>query len=92
MSLESESAAGTRAKETLDALSETFEALEREYFEAWKQCPQRDTEGRERLYMACQIVLKVREHLRSVSDTGKLARKQIDDIKKAGNRKVLGVI
>lgn len=92
MSLHEESAKGTRAQETLDSLSEAFRSLEQEYFKAWKECPQRDTEGRERLYMACQIVQRVETQLRHVSDTGKMARKQIEDIKKAGDRKVLGVI
>jgi len=51
-----------------------FDHLKNEYIAAWQITPARDTDGRERLWQAVQVVGKVRDHLRQVLDDGKLAQ------------------
>ena len=50
----------------------------------------RDTDARERLWQAVQIVAKVRDHLTGVVTGGKLARRELDDL--AGRRKYFGIV
>jgi hypothetical protein len=86
---------GQRADALLNdpMLVEAFDALERGYYEGWKATEFRDTDGRERLFQAAQIIGKVKEHLRAVADTGKMASAQIDEIAKHGGRmKFPGVV
>lgn len=75
---------GARATELLksELLQECFATLERDYIEAWKTTPARDTDGRERLWQAVNIVGKVRDHLVKVANDGKLAQRQLDDLTK----------
>lgn len=70
-----------------DLLREAFATLEREYMAAWQATGARDTDARERLWQAVQIVGKVQAHLRSVADTGKMARKQLDDLQRMGTKR-----
>jgi hypothetical protein len=76
---------GARAHELLksELLQECFATLERDYIEAWKTSPARDTDGRERLWQAVNIVGKVRDHIVKVLNDGKLAQRQLDDLTKA---------
>ena len=62
-----------------ELMAEAFGTLEREYIEAWRNSPARDAQAREALWQAVQIVGKVRAHLQSVADTGKLTQRQIDE-------------
>lgn len=75
---------GAHATELLksELLQECFATLERDYIEAWKTTPARDTDGRERLWQAVNIVGKVRDHLVKVANDGKLAQRQLDDLTK----------
>jgi hypothetical protein len=71
---------GARAAELLnnELLQESLATLERDYIEAWKIAPARDTDGRERLWQAVNIVGKVRDHLVKVTNNGKLAQRQLN--------------
>ncbi len=51
-----------------ELLTETFAKLEKDYIEAWRQSPAKDTDGRERLWQAVNIVCKVRDHLFKISE------------------------
>ncbi len=76
-----------------ELLVESFDTMEREYIQAWRQSPARDTDGRERLWQAVQIVSRVRDHLKSVVNNGKLAQRELQDIEKLGERrKLFGVV
>lgn len=70
---------GQRAAALLndDLLKEAFAKLEAEYTAAWKASPPRDTEGRERVWQALQLVGKVRDHLGRVAADGRLAQAEI---------------
>ena len=70
-----------------EILVESFDTLEREYVEAWRMTAARDTDARERLWQAVQIVGKVRQHLSTVLDRGKLSAKELEIINADRERK-----
>jgi hypothetical protein len=78
---------GARAAELMknELLVEAFARLEADYLEAWKISPARDTDGRERLWQAVNVVGKVRDHLGKVAAAGRLAQQQIDNLRKAAH-------
>lgn len=67
---------GDRAQEVLEneAFIAAFEAIEQEVIEQWKNSPARDEEGREKLWQYRMLLQKVRTHIQSTLETGKLAR------------------
>lgn len=76
---------GNRAKVMLDdpIFKEAFAKLEADYIAAWKIMPARDTDARERIWLACQVLGKVHEHLITMMNDGKLAQAEIDSIRRA---------
>ena len=66
---------GNRAKEVLEnsAFISAFDDTEREVIEQWKNSPARDEEGREKLWVYLSLLKKVKAHLSTSLDTGKLA-------------------
>ena len=73
---------GARAEALLgnELLQEAFVRLERDYIEAWKISPARDTDGRERLWQAVNIVAKVHDHIVKVVNDGKLAQRHLNEL------------
>ncbi len=71
---------GAQAKALLesDLLMDCFNVLDRAYIDAWRLTPARDTLTREKLWMATNVVGKVREHLIKVFNDGKLAQTDIN--------------
>ena len=67
-----------------ELLQEAFAALEQRYTDQWRVTNVRDTDARERLWQAVNIVGKVRDHLATLVGNGKLAQRQLDDL--ASNR------
>ena len=61
-------------------VEDAFNALEASYIEAWKVAAPRDSEGREKLWQAVQIVGKVKSHLEAIAANGRLAERQIAEI------------
>ncbi len=57
-----------------------FDYLESEYIREWKTWPARDTDGRERLWQAVNVVGKVKDHLVKVLNDGKLAKQHIQGL------------
>ena len=82
-------ARAARAQELLDheLLSEAFEALERSYIAAWRATTIDDTAGREKLFLAINIVGKVRDHLASVVANGRLAEAELQQLAHLAERK-----
>jgi hypothetical protein len=70
---------GDRAKEVLEneQFTAAFEAIETELITAWKQSPQRDEAGREKIFQYLTVLGKVRTHLVSTLETGKLAQLEL---------------
>lgn len=71
---------GRRAEQLLndELVIEIFDTMRKEYMAAWEASQARDTDGRERLWQAVQIVGKVRTHLESMRASGKLAQAEVD--------------
>lgn len=76
MTLEERLHAGSRAKEVLEneAFIGAFAAIETEILEQWTNSPARDEVGREKLWNYLHLLRKVRTHLTTTLDTGKLAQ------------------
>ena len=86
--LEEQRGAQAQALLDNDLLREAFAGLRQDYMAAWEATGVRETDARERLWQAVQIVGKVQSHLKAVADTGKLARRQLDDIAKLGEKRL----
>jgi len=71
-----------RAQRLLDdaLLIEAFDTLDRDYLKAWRATAARDTDARERLWQAVQVVAKVRDHLAGAVTNGKLAQRELDEL------------
>jgi hypothetical protein len=73
-----------------ELLREAFATLDRDYTKAWRETAARDTDARERLWQACQVVAKVRDHLANVLNGGKLAQRELNEL--AERHKRFGII
>ncbi len=95
VALERDRLRGQRAERLLsdEILVQGFSSLEETYLQAWRDTKYHDTDGRERLWQAVQIVGKVKTHLQSVVNSGKIAKSELDQIARLGERKkILGVL
>lgn len=70
---------GNRAKEVLEneAFIAAFDAIEQEVTETWKNSPARDAEGREKCFTYLKMLQKVKAHLTTTLETGKLAELEL---------------
>jgi hypothetical protein len=73
-------------------LGEAFDTLDRDYVKAWRESYARDTDARERLWQAVQIVAKVRSHLSAVVNNGKLAQRELDELAARERRRLFGIV
>ena len=89
--LEIDAGRGVRASRLLEdeLLAESFKALEDAYTTAWRSSFVGDEKTREKLFLAINIVGKVKEHLTSVVNRGKLASAELKQIADAAERKKL---
>jgi hypothetical protein len=78
--LETAIACGARATELLesDLMKDIFTRLEADYIAGWRNTSAGDTDARERLWLAVQVIGVVRDHLIIVANNGKLARAELD--------------
>src|SRR5262249_53748592 len=84
-----------RAQDLLDneILTEAFDKLEKGYVTAWRSTGVDDVTGREKLFLAINIVGKVRDHLASVVANGKLAEAELRELARvAERRKRFGIL
>lgn len=72
--------AANRAKEVLEneAFQQVFADIENEVIEQWKTSPARDEAGREKLWIYLSMLNKVKKHLESSLESGKLAQLDIE--------------
>jgi hypothetical protein len=89
--LNADLARGARAQMLLQSelLEEAFAALEARYIEEWRASQFRDTDARERLWQAVNVLRKVKDHLARMIADGKLAQREIDAL--AEKRKRFGI-
>jgi hypothetical protein len=80
---------GLRADELLndELLTEAFTALEASYISTWRATSIDDAAGREKLFLAINIVGKVRDHLASVVANGKLAQAELKELAQTVERR-----
>ncbi|HXH43586.1 MAG TPA: hypothetical protein VNK51_07045 [Bradyrhizobium sp.] len=93
--LERTATRAVRAKALLDdeILNEAFAALEKSYIAAWRATTVDDAAGREKLFLAINILGKVRDHLAGVVANGSLARAELKElVETAERRKRFGII
>lgn len=70
---------GTRAREVLEneEFQAAFSAIEEELTQAWKTSPQRDSTGREHLFLALTMLSKVQASLMQTMESGRLAAEEL---------------
>ena len=73
-----------------EILQEAFVRLEERYLEEWRVSQFRDTDARERLWQAVNILRKVKDHLANIVAHGSLAQREIDQL--AQKRKRFGLV
>jgi hypothetical protein len=83
------SAKAVRAQNLLDneLLSEAFKGLEDSYTAAWRATKIEDAGAREKLFLAINIVGKVREHLIAIVTNGKLAQAELKELAQVAERR-----
>ena len=62
-------------------LKESFDKLKKLYTESLFNTGATETEAREKLWLAYNVVSKVEQNLLEILDTGKLASKQLEDFR-----------
>lgn len=93
--LDQAAAKAFRAQELLDneLLGEAFDGLEETYTAAWRATTIGDVAAREKLFLAINIVGKVRDHLAAVVANGKLAQAELKELAQvAERRKRFGIL
>ena len=87
--LEQAAAKAVRTQSLLDdeLLTEAFGTLERNYIAAWRATTIADVPGREKLFLAINIVAKVRDHLAAIVANGKLAQAELKELAQTAERK-----
>jgi hypothetical protein len=74
-----------------ELLNEALDAIEKEVFEQWMNCPARDKEGKEALWQLAKTAQKFRAILQGYIDTGKLATDRLNRFEeRRGIRKLFG--
>jgi hypothetical protein len=88
-------AKAVRAQDLLDSelLTEAFKGLEDNYTAAWRATTIDDVGAREKLFLAINIVGKVRDHLTAIVTNGKLAQAELKELAQtAERRKRFGIV
>jgi hypothetical protein len=88
-------AKAARAQDLLDneLLAEAFRGLEDSYTAAWRATVIDDVAAREKLFLAINIVGKLRDHLTAIVNNGKLAQAELRELAQAAERrKRFGII
>ncbi len=70
-----------------DMLKEAFDTLEREYTAALFLTHVDAPQAREKLFLAVNVLRKVRDHLTTVVNDGKLANRELKELAEAAERK-----
>jgi hypothetical protein len=93
--LDQATAKAVRAQELLDneLLIEAFRGLEDSYTAAWRATRIDDVAAREKLFLAINVVGKVRDHLTGILTNGKLAQAELKElVQTAERRRRFGIV
>jgi|TARA_B100000575_G_scaffold254999_1_gene224533 hypothetical protein len=82
--LQKEVSQANKAKQLFEnpLLKESFDKLKKLYADSLFNTGAKETETREKLWLAYNVVGKVEQNLLEMIDTGKLANKQLEDFRK----------
>lgn len=69
-----------------EMLTEGFDALQAAYIEAWRLTRPEDQLAREKLYIAVNVIGKLKDHLHAVITNGKLADAELQELIEAQKR------
>ena len=71
-----------RARDLIESelLQEAFAELEKSYVTKWRLTHIDDDKGREKLFLAINVVGKVKDHLQAIMSNGTLAKRALDDM------------
>ncbi|MBY0432330.1 MAG: hypothetical protein K2Q10_14125 [Rhodospirillales bacterium] len=75
--LHADLAAAQRAELVLGEVGHVIDQLKQDYLGAWANTSARDTDARERLFLAVQVVEKVRAHFQAKIQHGRLAKVEL---------------
>lgn len=84
MSLEREVRNGIIATNLLESLEERFDQIETNLHQKWEDSKADDMDGREQAWMMLKAVKELKRSYLTDIDTGKLAQKSLDEVKKNG--------
>lgn len=68
-------------------LTQAFNGLEESYTAAWRATTIDDVSGREKLFLAINVIGKVREHLSKIVSNGNIAEAEIRQLRETAERK-----
>ena len=87
--LDQAAAKAIRAQELLEneLLMEAFRGLEESYTAAWRATRIDDVAAREKLFLAINVVGKVRDHLSGILTNGKLAQAELKELAQTAERR-----
>lgn len=73
-----------RAKEVLDneVFQAVFKDMEADFINAWQNAPARDTEGREKIWVALNQLKQLHQRLQTTLETGRLAGLEQEHLQK----------
>ncbi len=60
----------------------SLDAMERDYMKAWCETTAKDADAREQLWHLVYNLRRFRAHLANVVDTGKLAQRDLDELRR----------
>ena len=85
---------GAQAKHLIEhsLLNEAFDELERAYIEKWRTTEALDTQAREKLFIAVNVIGKVKQHLHTTLADGKVAEKELELMTAEVRRKRFGIV
>ena len=63
-------------------VTETFETLEKQYFEAWRDTNPEDADGRESMWQLLWASAEFRRHLSLILQRGQFHKNHLDKVKK----------
>ena len=64
-----------------------FKGLEDQYTAAWRATTIDDVSGREKLFLAINVIGKVRDHLTSIVSNGSVAEAELKSLRETAERK-----
>jgi hypothetical protein len=70
-----------------ELLADAFDTLEKSYIAAWRATHINDAQSREKLFLAINVVGKVRDHLTKVVNDGKLAEAELKSLERVAEPK-----